>query len=506
MTMTGSAKDNVGVAAVKYLFEGITNTASGTTSWSTVLTNAPGTNIVIAWSVDLSGHESLRKTNRYYYNSTNFFILGITGNGQVSGVSNGQGLLVGRPYSATAFVGPGTNYVFTNWTGTITSTNKTLGFIMQSNMTLIANFITNPFTPVAGKYNGLFSESGEVRHESAGFFTLTLSQRASYSGRLLVDGNSITLNGTFDLSGQSSLTLSRAKLGKSTLTLFLELDWSTTNETIHGTLTDGNWTSDLWGNRATYDAIYNPTTNFLGRYTLVLPRPTNGPIVAPGGNGYALISNSVAGNIRITRGALGDGAVFSQTVPISKFGDWPLYVPAYKQKTYYTNGSVITTNLTEMRGAVWGWVVFTNVPTRTLVGTLNWIKTELPPTNTYYANGFTNEIELVASAYTPPVFGTRLLAMTNGTVVLNEGNLVVPLTNSIFIKTNNSVTVGANEDGFKFSFDAKTGLLKGNFVHPDNTNNVTYFSGAVLQEQNYGAGQFLGANQSGAVSLQENDP
>lgn len=501
ITMTGTAKDNIGIAEVKYVFEGVTNTATGTTNWLANLNLTPGTNSVVAWSIDFSGNESLRKTNLFYYYSTNFLVLNIVGSGQVSGVTNGQGLLVGCSYVASVLAG--NNFIFTNWTGTVTSTNTAFSFVMQSNMVLNANFITNPFIATAGSYNGLFFEAGGVAHHSAGFFQIKLSSKAIYSGKLLLDGNTIILSGKFDLSGKTSRVLSRSKLGKSALNLSLELDWSTTNETIHGVLTDGVWTSDMLGDRAVYDAISNPETNFVGRYTMLIP-PLSGQNFSSGGYGYGLVTNSSAGIIKVSKGALGDGAILSQTVSMSKAGHWPLYIPAYKSITYYTNGPTVTTNKTELRGSLLGWVNFTNNPTRTLVGTVSWIKTKLSPTNIYYPAGFTNEMDLIASAYTPPSSGTRLLAITDGTVVLQEGNLVLSLTNSITLRSNNLATVATTNNLLKVSFDTKTGLLKGTFAHPNNTNKITSFSGAVLQQQNYGAGYFLGVDESGVIILDGN--
>src|SRR6185503_17847268 len=103
---------------------------------------------------------------------------------------------------------------------------------MQSNMTLTAQFIPNPFLAVAGKYNGLFfDESGIVTHRTAGFITFNLTGKAGYTGKILLDGNVVSMSGKFDLSGRTSKTLSRAaKFGKSDLTLELALDWSTTSQ------------------------------------------------------------------------------------------------------------------------------------------------------------------------------------------------------------------------------------------------------------------------------------
>src|SRR6185503_13456531 len=118
-------------------------------------------------------------------------------------------LLVGRPFALTAFIGVGTNYVFTNWMGgtnldnlTHVSTNPAYSFVMQSNLILQANFIPNPFTPVAGTYSGLFHDTNNgVAHRNAGFFTVKLTAKASYTGSLIFDGDKVSISGKFDLSG-----------------------------------------------------------------------------------------------------------------------------------------------------------------------------------------------------------------------------------------------------------------------------------------------------------------
>jgi hypothetical protein len=366
---------------------------------------------------------------------------------------------------------------------------------------LTANFLSNPFSPVAGKYNGLFSEASGVTHASAGFFTMTLSAKATYTGKLMLDGNTLPISGKFDLSGQTGRIISRSKFGKSALNLTLSLDWSTTNETVHGTVSDGVWTANLLGDRATFDVDFNPATNFQGRYTAIIPQPVNAPTSAPGGFGYLLVTNNSAGIITISKGALADGAVLSQKVPMSKFGQWPLYVPAYKAITRYTNGVTVTTNLNELRGSLMGWITFTNDPTRTLAGRVNWIKSELSPTNVYYASGFAHEADLVASGYDAPSPGNKILDLEYVRTVFDGGNLVLPSTNIVLIQNDNLVATVVTDDQLKISFDTKIGLLKGTFAHPDNTNKITSFSGAVLQKQNYGAGAFLGTNQSGSVLL-----
>jgi hypothetical protein len=98
-------------------------------------------------------------------------------------------------------VNAGTNYVFTNWSGSNVSqivTNWTkksaLSFLVTSNMLINANFITNPFTPVSGIYNGLFQQATGVTHASAGFISVTVKDKSAYSAYLLLEGDKVSFS------------------------------------------------------------------------------------------------------------------------------------------------------------------------------------------------------------------------------------------------------------------------------------------------------------------------
>ena len=80
---------------------------------------------------------------------------------------------------------------------------------MHSNLVLQANFVTTPFLPVKGTFTGLFRETNVVHHESSGAFTLTLNDRGSYTGKLLLAGKSYSFSGRFDLDGRATNYLAR---------------------------------------------------------------------------------------------------------------------------------------------------------------------------------------------------------------------------------------------------------------------------------------------------------
>src|SRR4029077_19676238 len=120
---------------------------------------------------------------------------------------------------------------------------------------------------------------------------------------------------------------------------------------------------------------------------------------------------------------LSDGTKVSQSVPVSRNGLWPLYIPLYSGK-----------------GSIMSWIAFTNQVDTDLNGALSWIK----PADSrarYYPGGFTNECNVIGSAYTPPASSTNfVLGFTNAQVVFSGGNLNSSFTNSLAFRTGNRVT------------------------------------------------------------------
>jgi len=93
--------------------------------------------------------------------------LSISGGGTVSGATNGQLLHVGVAYKITAK--PKTGFGFAGWTGDLVTNSLTLSFVMQTNLTLQANFldiarptltITNPIKTGEKWSNAAFTVSG----------------------------------------------------------------------------------------------------------------------------------------------------------------------------------------------------------------------------------------------------------------------------------------------------------------------------------------------------------
>ncbi len=142
----GTASDNWQVANVwVQLNDGGWTNAIGTNNWSASLNLTPGTNTVQAYASDNSGNLSATNTVTFDYVVTNQLQLRSIGLGTFSPNDSNAWLEIGRNYTLAAT--HATGFIFTNWTvstnwlgGTIT-TNATLQFMMESNLTLQAAFV-----------------------------------------------------------------------------------------------------------------------------------------------------------------------------------------------------------------------------------------------------------------------------------------------------------------------------------------------------------------------------
>lgn len=141
-----------------------------------------------------------------------------------------------------------------------------------------------------------------------------------------------------------------------------------------------------------------------------------------------------------------------------------------------------------------GWLMFTNEPDRDIDGLAYWFKPAQPASALYKA-GFTNAIEAAGSAY---VFsrGERVVSLTNGYVLLEDGGLPQSISNQFTLASNNIVT-GSNN--LRLTITTATGLFQGTATNT--AGKVISISGALLQKDTNGFGQFLDGDQSGGVYL-----
>ena len=544
MGIGGGAADNAQVTNVLFSINASAfgalslNTNGPSVKWTNAaITVKPGTNILQVYSVDYSGLTSKVSTVKFIYAVRSAFTL-ITNNlpagdivnfvkptfDKTFGTNDGSApLLVGCGYKLTALNVFTNGYIFTNWTFTsstnatqlvLETNNLTLNYVMRSNMTVYANFITNPFAIYKGTYNGLFHEADEVRHHSAGYVSLMTTEKLGYSGKLLLDGDTVAFSGKFNLDGTATNTLSRAALGKSSLRLTLVMDFAGASQTVTGSVSDisAGWTADILTDRYLWNKSSKPATLYATNYTMAVPGfddNTNGPA----GYGYALVIVDADGNVK-TAGATADGQTISQATMLSQDGRWPLHMPIYAD----TNDIVAGKPIKRTRGELMGWMKFeanTNAFAANTnfapVGKIDWIKTGW--TNNSWAHGFTNQINVLSSVQKAPAIGEVLyLPFTNFVAVLSEGGLSSSISNVVILKTNNTFFVDTRRTNaepiyankFSAQLTAKTGFINGTFTNETSQGKNITWKGVLLQDYTNGYGFFFDnvtTNASGKVRL-----
>jgi hypothetical protein len=427
----------------------------------------PGLNTIRVRSLDASSNVSATATRAVSYIVVSPLTLEIIGNGTVSPNLNGNLLAVGSTYTLTAKpMSPAS--LFSNWSGDVESQNPRLVFIMQNNMVLRANFIANPFVPVAGNYQGLFSDNNGITVQSSGLFNATVKNNGAFSAKLQLMGKTYSRSGQFSLDGTYSNSIPRT--GLSPLSLQLQLDLN--GRTIGGLISDGAWTAQLLANRAFYSKA-NPAPQ-QGNYTLLLPGAEESE-QSPGGDSFGTVKVDSSGNVTFT-GTLADGTKISQKSFISQSGDWPFYGSLYAGK-----------------GLASGWLTFNSQSNNELDGTITWIKLPQPAAK-FYPNGFTSPSVALASRY---LFTSNvpILNFHTGVVWFANGNLSGSFTNQAVLGINNKV-ISTNK--LTLAITTGSGLFKGSAQNPDTGKSIS-FSGVVLEKQGFGGGFFLGTNQTGRV-------
>lgn len=362
----GSLQSILATAHDGFKFVGWTGAASGTNNPLTVTLNT-----------------NLHITANFAASTTNIIVsVSTTGAGTVSSNWTTAALKKDSRYTLTATAAAGN--LFSGWTGSITTNTNPLTFVAENSLVLQANFVTNLFNAAKGSYNGLFVVSNVVSEATSGMLkALTITDRGTYSGTLLVDGQIHALSGTFDPTGVATNEIVREAGAGGSLTVIMALTSSNGLPLATGTVSTDAWEATLLA-RLAESASVTGTTVSAAEFTLLIPPDTNNlpPTGSPGGDGYELI-NVKSGTARIA-GSLADGTALNQTVAVSEDGYVPLYDSLYSGK-----------------GLLLGWI---NLDlTNTYGVSLTWIH---PQTQTgLYTNGFTNTLsasQLPLAQWTTP--------------------------------------------------------------------------------------------------------
>jgi hypothetical protein len=322
-----------------------------------------------------------------------------------------------------------------------------------------------------GVYNGLFTPA-EATEETAGMLSgLNVTAAGAYSGKLLLNGGTESVSGSFNVYGQASNRISRpVKLG-GPLTLEMTVVWNDSPPFITGTVSGTN--GGAWAANLTAELAVRGSPS--AEYTALLM-----PAGSPPGYGFLIITNHL-GAVKLI-GALADGTSFSQAVPISATGDVPVYG-----------------NLYANAGLLLGWIALESTSPN---GNLTWIK---PPSRStaLYTNGFTNLIAVQGSLWTNPLPHTAAIDLPSGQLDISGESLRTNLTFNVAVSNNNALAKlpGGSTNSLTGSINPKTGLLTVTFGNGAGRS-TTSGTGAVLQNVTNAAGFFLGKTNAGSILLQ----
>ncbi|HWN95465.1 MAG TPA: immunoglobulin domain-containing protein [Methylomirabilota bacterium] len=394
-------------------------------------------------------------------------------------------LEIGETYTITAR--PAAGNLFSNWTSLDlnvpipTPSSPMLTFVMQSNLTLVVDFVPNPFIPVRGVYNGLFFDGGAPSHTTAGGVTMTLDDKGGVKGTVQMGTRKRKFAGTFSLQHVATVSVP-AKANDPALTLLLQLEIP--NALIRGTVSFGAnpapGTSILTAYRNPFSSKLNPATNS-GAYNIALaPAAPHSPAV-PDGDGVVGLSVSTAGRVS-AKGTLADGSPLKLLTgqgqmdngALPSFAQVPVYVPLYGG-----------------RGSLFGWITLYSANLENFTDALWWIK-PASVGGTFYPAGFTNPVFVIGSRYTRVPPRTPAITLTNGTMFLENGR---PFMDSITLGPDNKIM---GDHQLTLAISPAKGTVTGSFFD-SMANKKRTIKGIALQAQNQLRGFFLGTTESGPL-------
>ncbi len=354
--------------------------------------------------------------------------------------------------------------------------------------------------PATGLYDGLLIDSDDEHTLLGAIENLRVSaprrgrvEGGAASGRLRLPGLFVPLRGRFALDGTLSLTINRRD--GTTVVVTLKLQRTTEgNEVVTGTIAWGALNATARLPRAPFNARNKVTeTDWIGAFTLLLPSAPGWGANEPGGDGWARVTVSSAGVVRV-KGRHGDGTVLLETAYLSAAGECALFAELYRSRP--------------VKGRFGGSLHFRDMEeVSDCDGLMQWVKLADDREKQYPA-GFDLEVPAVGSRFTMPPNGGRLLAELedaepNASLSLIGSNL--PALNGGEIERVLSWLAGNvlrhyGPETLGGRAVRGNGQVSGSYRAADGSVRAS-FTGIVLQKQNLAGGQYALGGQTGALRI-----
>ena len=317
-----------------------------------------------------------------------------------------------------------------------------------------------------GAYSGVIGRSDTINDNLGGTLALTLTQTGACSGKLQLGKASLSFKGSLDVpAGDGNPTLSLNILRKAPLaplTLTAELDLA--SGSLDGELAEAGgeaaavsaWRRATLAGALTYTAALTP-----GDEVFEEPSPP------PQGDGWATFKVSAKAAGKWT-GRLADGSTFTHAAQIGEDGRTSLFALQQKNTGSLLGSVQLQTGSGDLDGIAIDW--FIRAPAT-------------PRTSGTYRNGIPlHALTLTGGPYTPPAPGMLQLELRGGGL---PGDLDLSLEISAALK----LIVPTNVQSLTFtSFQAKTGLFSGSFIHEGRKAEI---SGLLVPRLAGGSGHFL---------------
>lgn len=233
------------------------------------------------------------------------------------------GLITGKPTATKAG----------GYKVTVTLANK-IGKVALA-ATLLVNDLNQT---VPGAWVGPVERHATLNGNLGGRVDLTVTTKATFSGKLLLGASTLSFTGTLDMNGSAPAGLAFVKrTGKPTpAPLRFEFTLNPANNTIaSGSISDGSSTVSFGGWRQRFSKTA-PATSFKGYYTLAIGLPDNSPLIVaagtpnvPLGSGYATFTVADDGKLNMV-GKMPDGETLTNATFLGPNGEIAVYQYMYK--------------------------------------------------------------------------------------------------------------------------------------------------------------------------------